>query len=78
MGRVQTRYEISHEVEGLIDTEATLSKAQKHATRWGESHTGYPNALDNVRIYDSMARRGQITMWRFNAGSWHGVGLRVY
>jgi len=76
--RVQTRYEITHHIEGLIDTKPTKREAQSYALCWAESDTGYPDALSRVRVYDSMARRGQTTMWNFHDGSWHGMGLRVY
>ena len=79
MGRIQTRYEITHNQEGLIDTETTLLAAKKHALEWGKSNTGYPNAIFDIRVYDSMARVGQTTQWRYDSKLqlWYGTGLRI-
>ena len=76
-GRIEDRYEIGHHQEGLIDTARTLKDAKEIADRWRKSDTGYANP-DSVKIYDSMARRNQITEWAVVDGNWQPIGLRVY
>ena len=56
-GRLKDRFEIGHHLEGLIGLERTKLRAFEHAVCWAAS-CDYPDALRQMRVYDSMAHAG--------------------
>lgn len=69
-GRTQTRFEVIHPEESLIDTADTRERAQTIAENWAASNPGYPHALEEVRVFDAMARRGSVEGWAMIDGHW--------
>lgn len=69
-GRVATRFEVVHDVEGLITTTPTRREAMTIAEEWASGNTGYPDAIHEVRVFDSMAYPGRINTWAIRHGVW--------
>lgn len=77
MGIINSRYEVSYLGEGLIDNCATMAQAKLIAKNWLLANNGYDEAIGDLRIFDSMARRGAAQEWRMSAsGDWRIIGYR--
>lgn len=75
--RIHSRYEITHEHEGLICTAPSRSEAFDAAQEWWNKPTGYDNAEKDVRVYDVMSPYGKPNEWRRENGTWIVCGIRI-
>ncbi len=75
-GRLETRYVIAHPTEGVIDKTPTKSRAILLAERWAARNPELHEALYEIGIYDSMARRGFTELWKIVDKLWTPIRVR--
>jgi len=59
---VHNRYQAGHEELGLIEAASRRSEAQNAAERWLDN-SGLNDPTRGIFVHDTMARRGQPSLW---------------
>lgn len=74
---VHWRFEVSHDLYGVLEFFTCKADAVAHAERWDDPKiTGFPPG--GVWVYDRMAQRGKPNGWRYlPSGRWRPETMRT-